>query len=125
MLASGTQPPLRSETTEDMLRNVVVRPASVELNGLDVRSPIHIAHWRKVRIVRASVVNILISHGVNGRDDSHAAIWRLTLSVYGSTSVFVGQLEIAAAGRHYYSKLRGCHGPIWRYAQRDRSAVMF
>jgi hypothetical protein len=49
MLAGGTQPPLRSETTEDMLRNFVVRPASVELNGLDVHSPIQmfIAHCLK------------------------------------------------------------------------------
>ena len=68
MLAGGTQPPLRSETTEDMLRNFVVRPASVELNGLDVHSPIQmfIAHWPKPRIVRAAVVNVGISHDVNG-----------------------------------------------------------
>jgi hypothetical protein len=38
-------------------------------------------------------------------------------------SVFVGQLPIVAAGRHYYSDLEGCHRPVWQRAQRSRSAV--
>jgi hypothetical protein len=38
MMAGVTHGALRSETTEDMLRNFVVRPASIELNGLVVRS---------------------------------------------------------------------------------------
>jgi hypothetical protein len=55
-MAGVTHRALRSETTEDMLRNFIVRPASVELNALPVCSPLPvlITHCLQRRIVRAA-----------------------------------------------------------------------